>query len=439
MKILKVNPSYNKIIKKTNNKKPAANVKKRIFILGGGPSVRKLDLSFLKSNDVICVNESINLINNPKYFITMDYSFFTKTNSDVRDTISKAKKSIFVINKKSSIEKINNQYIDTRLNIVYKGLEHFDLIIESNLRVHDKTGFSTDVSNFTHGDNSGYCAIQFAILEGYTEIYLIGFDYKINNQQTHWHDKYKKSPNFEKKLEIFKKNLEFSLYLYKNKGVKFYTVTESAISNELLPKITFTKLQQDLIIISYYTLNTPYEQEVQNLIKSIADLNLNSDIVGINNLGSWHDNVKYKAKFILSMIKKYPEKKLLFVDADAVINKPPVLFNNYDCDIAVRWESFNKNNNLECLSGTIFIKSNRKTVLLCKRWIAYNAGKPTERTFEQINLGKVITEMRNEKIITDKNLPPEYTMIYDSMRKIYKTEPVIEHFQASRRFKNKIQ
>jgi hypothetical protein len=47
--------------------------------------------------------------------------------------------------------------------------------------------------------------------------------------------------------------------------------------------------------------------------------------------------------------------------------------------------------------------------------------------------------MRREGKIKDKNLPPEYTFIFDLMRALYpNANPVIEHFQASRRNKNKV-
>ena len=37
----------------------------------------------------------------------------------------------------------------------------------------------------------------------------------------------------------------------------------------------------------------------------------------------------------------------------------------------------------------------------------------------------------------DENLPPEYTMIFDSMRGMYPNiNPIIEHFQASRKLRN---
>jgi hypothetical protein len=47
--------------------------------------------------------------------------------------------------------------------------------------------------------------------------------------------------------------------------------------------------------------------------------------------------------------------------------------------------------------------------------------------------------MKKSHGLRDKNLPPEYTFIFDSMRKIYPNAvPVIEHFQASRKYRAKL-
>ena len=51
----------------------------------------------------------------------------------------------------------------------------------------------------------------------------------------------------------------------------------------------------------------------------------------------------------------------------------------------------------------------------------------------------IIQEMIKTDGLNFKNLPPEYTFIFDTMKQIYPDiKPVIEHFQASRQFKNKI-
>jgi hypothetical protein len=47
--------------------------------------------------------------------------------------------------------------------------------------------------------------------------------------------------------------------------------------------------------------------------------------------------------------------------------------------------------------------------------------------------------MKKTHGLIDKNLPPEYTFIFDSMRKMYpNAKPVIEHFQASRKLRNNV-
>ena len=78
---------------------------------------------------------------------------------------------------------------------------------------------------------------------------------------------------------------------------------------------------------------------------------------------------------------------------------------------------------------------------LCRLWrdINLNEGNETSR-MEQWNLDTVIQQMKNEDpSFTYKNLPPEYTFIFDIMKGIYpNSKPVIEHFQASRRFKQDV-
>lgn len=194
-----------------------------------------------------------------------------------------------------------------------------------------------------------------------------------------------------------------------------------------------------LIVVAYYTIGTPYEVEAKKLIESIKRLGLKHDVVGVTNLGSWQANTRFKAKFMETMLKKHVGFNLLYVDSDAIIHSAPLLFQNYNADIAVRWQDFRWRKN-ECLSGTIYMANNEKTLELCRRWQQINTKEgPGATTFEQWNLGAVIKEMEGEGKIISKNLPPEYTMIFDSMRAMYpNVVPVIEHFQASRRLKNKV-
>jgi hypothetical protein len=83
------------------------------------------------------------------------------------------------------------------------------------------------------------------------------------------------------------------------------------------------------------------------------------------------------------------------------------------------------------------MENNLKTRRLCEKWMEQNQKDPNKtKNLEQWNLGKAIEDMVKSDGLVCKNLPPEYTFIFDSMRKIYPDlKPVIEHFQASRKYK----
>ena len=190
-------------------------------------------------------------------------------------------------------------------------------------------------------------------------------------------------------------------------------------------------------IIAYYTKDTPYEEEILKLEKSLLKFNLDYHFEGIDNLGSWEANTHYKAIFIKNMLEKFKGEKLLYVDSDAVFNSKPHELENISCDIGVRHQDF-KWREKECLSGTILLNPTMNTAKLVDKWIEINKQIGGQKWaisnhFEQINLGRAIKEIPDLKVY---DLPPEYVFVFDHMRRIYPTvKPVIEHFQASRRFK----
>lgn len=191
---------------------------------------------------------------------------------------------------------------------------------------------------------------------------------------------------------------------------------------------------KSFIVIAYYTINTPYEVEIEKLKHSLSKFNIDNDIVGVPNLGSWEKNTHYKAIFVREMMEKHSERSLLYVDADAVFREYPNLIPGLDCDVALRYQDFNYRKN-EALSGTVYFANNDVSKQLVDKWISINVASPSTRgnpeSYEQYNLAKAINSFVGIKIY---NLPPEYTFIFDSMRRIYpNAKPVIEHFQASRK------
>jgi len=180
------------------------------------------------------------------------------------------------------------------------------------------------------------------------------------------------------------------------------------------------------IVIGYFTKNTFYEKHAGVFIKSLERLNIPYHVEGVDNLGSWHKNTSYKPTFIKQMLKKFPDKNIVYVDCDAEFMEYPVLFDELDCDIAVhnfdrRYHPNIKTEAWEILSGTIFLRNNETVYALVEKWERKCQDAPM--TWDQKHLAKLIG-------INYYDLPGEYCKIYNLMKHI--KNPVIVHYQASR-------
>lgn len=461
--------------------------KDRIYIIGGGSSVLQCDLKSLIDGDVMAVNRAIEYVDNPTYFITMDYTFIRdKVNLKI---LNKAMYKIFVLNMSGALSEHRGVYYDNRFGLIYQKMFLFNKVFKSQYTVADDTGFGLTEEKFAHGENSGFCALQTAILLGYKEIILVGFDLSIINK-THFHGGYGQNPgSFVKKLSKYVEYFENALRLLpEDIRIRIYNASVVSPINKIVtainPKYIHAnfkrpdkpqepkfgdrvkpnlepKIKQDsieckevkeeenmtsntlgnLMVVGYYTINTPYEEEAKKTIASCKRLFLNHDIIGVPNLGNWQANTRYKAKFMLDMLDKHKDKRLLYIDCDAVINELPVLFKNYSADIAVRWQDFRWRVN-ECLSGTIYMENNERTKKLCEMWFDINNSQgSTAKGFEQWNLGTAIETMKATDGLIAKNLPPEYCQ-FDLIEKIYpnlkKGMGVIQHYQKSRQFRGQI-
>lgn len=201
-----------------------------------------------------------------------------------------------------------------------------------------------------------------------------------------------------------------------------------------------------MIIISYYTKNTPYE-EVMNtrLLPSVKKWNLNYDIEAIEDLGSWKANTHVKAEFIKKMLIKH-KQAIVFLDADATIEKHPDLFyyiekNGYDIayhelDWFKMWRKQEGNSKREVLSGTLFLNYTKMNLNFLDAWIDYNKN---HSQWEQLNMAQILTQYKDK--LKTYPLPYSYiTIIFKNkvlpLHMIKKEDIVILHHQASRQYRN---
>lgn len=202
-------------------------------------------------------------------------------------------------------------------------------------------------------------------------------------------------------------------------------------------------------IVSYYTLDTPYQYEVLHLIESCKKFNLSTHIKGIPSKGQWELNCAQKPYFLLSTLR-HLQKPLLWVDADAAfVNQPDFSFLT-DCDISVRIDK-NLSFPLGVYSGTIYIDYTPSSLSLLEKWIqaieakielahhfelAFGVPKNYTMThpafWDQIILNEVLHENPGIRV---HPLPIPYCKVFDEDASCH---AIIEHRQASRRFKDSV-
>lgn len=182
------------------------------------------------------------------------------------------------------------------------------------------------------------------------------------------------------------------------------------------------------IIASYYT--PAYEPVARDhLLRSLAALGLPAAVLAHpHEFDSWRVGCAYKAEYLRELYETYPDRSLLWIDADAVIHADPLPFmRTLEADVGAHYR-FGR----ILLSGTVWLRGGSEVVRrLLRRWNELNREHPNR--FDQRNLARAIRETAGLRVA---DLPPEYCFIFDRMRKDYpECTPVIEHFQASRRIR----
>lgn len=191
------------------------------------------------------------------------------------------------------------------------------------------------------------------------------------------------------------------------------------------------------MIVSYCTIGTPYEEEIKNLIDSLERFCLPFYIYEMTNRGSWIKNVQINEEIILDAMDRYPDKAIVSLDADSVVQRFPALFGSLDCDFAAHYHIWPRGNRKELFCSTMYFRNCDLTKEFLRDCL--NRYKEVPTTRQQPNMMAVFDGIGVQRTqhwrrrLEFTNLPPQYCKIFDLMGDI--KFPVIEQFQASRRFK----
>jgi len=209
--------------------------KDEIFVVGGGPSLKGFDFGLLKGRQTIVVNKSIFDVADPSFFITTDFTFLRKIDHNVFSNKRISKVFIACLNFSYMVENVG-RIVDTRSNLVYQ-LNDFDVIIKS----YKCDGIGYTFNDFRNGRNSGYCALQLAVLLGYKRIYLMGIDLCTvgakQSVKTHYHNGYGEDQrSFSKKLVEYRRYFEIGLkQITQDTDIEVISLSQFSLLNKTIP------------------------------------------------------------------------------------------------------------------------------------------------------------------------------------------------------------
>lgn len=401
----------------------------RAFIIGGGPSLRGFDWSWLSGELVIAVNRAYEFCE-PAIIFSMDKRYLQWVLGEHIPGNPYAREQLLNYRKGYKI------WMDA-------GVKDFPAV-KSDIYVLPCVGtrvFSKELSEgLGGGANSGYAALNLAYLLGADPIYLLGFDMgggqdESDEKQAWFHDGY---PDNQGKMVFnkFKKNItDIAAPALKEAGVE--VVNLSAVSKlECFPKQDITELAEmpKPVIVAYWTEGTGYEAEAQRLAESLRLFGFERDIREVPNLGSWQKNTQFKPLFLRQMLDKHHPHPVVYVDADAVFLRYPNLLREMgDADIAIHYRD-KGDGRKELLSGTIYLANTSAAREILDVWEAANNADANiwdQRSLQQV-LDPGNSNARRWRI---RDLPAEYCAIFDQRMC---ESPAINHYQASRRLKEEV-
>ena len=411
---------------------------RRCFIIGGGPSLKNFDFSLLKNELVIGVNRAYEKIE-PTIIFGADRQFFQWANEG-----KFGEESLKRWNETKALK--IRLYIEGDGDV--KGLEKL-----YKINCFGAHGLSNDVeAGIAYGGNSGYAAINLALLLGASPIYLLGYD--MHPSGGWWHDGYPgKQGNIENfilefqnirdtKSEIINLNRRSNLKCFTFgdfPGTEVKHIKLNSKEDKITKRIKYDK---DWVLVSYYTLDTSYEEEIKKLKKSIDGMEIDYCLFGKTVRGSWRANLDHKSAVILEALKMFPKKCIVFVDSDAIVNQYPKKFDELSLDqkanhIAAAFHLYkNSLSSGSLLSGTLWFNNSKNTHDLVRRW--HEIGLKNPKIRHQHCLRLAIDEYHHSgKLLFVHRLPDSYTYIHDYVYK-GKIDPVITHYQASRKLRDEV-
>lgn len=180
------------------------------------------------------------------------------------------------------------------------------------------------------------------------------------------------------------------------------------------------------VVVSFFT-GDGYEAEAQAMVETARAFGLATDVRAVPDLGDWTRNCGLKAAFVRDRLAEYPDRPVVWLDADArVLSRPKFP----PCDFAAHWLAGH-----ELISSCLYFGPTDAARAIADDWCAAQARQPDE--WDQRTLQAVVERARANVV----RLGPAFCWIESGDRDQDISEfyygrdvrPVIRQTQASRR------
>lgn len=399
---------------------------RRCFLIGGGPSLKGFDFSQLKGELVITVNRAFEDCSWSAINICQDARVFGWYEGG--DLGEEARK-------KFASYKGYKTWLNVQAFPFPEDIYQIDLCHVSDFNYKNYSGGIPP-----HG-NSGLNALCVAACLGADPIYLLGFDMKGSDKHTANYHKGYPTQDSDNVYPQFIQDFKNAMGAF-NPGSRVINLNpDSALRCfpfgrfEDLPKI------KRPIVASFFTKGTGYEQEIKRLEESCIRYGFEYDFLPAENKGTWRKNIHARIQILMDFLNKPHGRDILYIDADGAIINYPTLFDNFQEDFGAVYmdrekympKVWNKEfygeapgGKWEILGGTMYLKNNIRVRKMLEKWEELDA--PMNTYLSQVHLPNAIKAVPDLKI---RKLPDGYCQIFDIMAEA--GEPIIEHYQASRR------
>jgi len=156
------------------------------------------------------------------------------------------------------------------------------------------------------------------------------------------------------------------------------------------------------IYITYATPDyTPYMVE---LVESLLSIGIPKERIVASNAyidGDWFERVKYKPRYVQEVMQKHPETPVCWLDADAVIERKPILIEQCTADIAAAPRPHHN----KYSGGILFFNATPIAAKIVKEWIVLT-DKADNLAPDEYSITSLI--LKHRKRIAFQELPITY-------------------------------